>query len=58
VIVAGHGNSLSTLVMVLDQLTPEAMAVELPTGVPLVYRLNPDSTVRAKETLEPKPVVA
>jgi 2,3-bisphosphoglycerate-dependent phosphoglycerate mutase len=54
VIIVGHGNSLSTLVMVFDHLTPETMAVELPTGVPLVYYLNPDATVTAKETLEPK----
>ncbi len=54
VIVAGHGNSLRALVMVLDVLTPETIPeLELATGVPLVYRLKPDSTVEAKETLEP-----
>jgi len=54
VIVAGHGNSLRALVMVLDVLTPETIPeLELATGVPLVYRLKPDSTVETKETLTP-----
>jgi 2,3-bisphosphoglycerate-dependent phosphoglycerate mutase len=54
VIVAGHGNSLRALVMVLDVLTPETIPeLELATGVPLVYRLKPDSTVENKETLIP-----
>ena len=54
VIVAGHGNSLRALVMVLDMLTPETIPeLELATGVPLVYRLKLDSTVETKETLNP-----
>jgi 2,3-bisphosphoglycerate-dependent phosphoglycerate mutase len=54
VIVAGHGNSLRALLMVLDVLTPETIPeLELATGVPLVYRLKPDSTVETKETLIP-----
>src|ERR1700761_2746589 len=52
VLVAAHGNSLRALVMVLDRLTPETIpTMELATGVPLVYRLNPDSTVANKEIL-------
>ena len=52
VLVAAHGNSLRALVMVLDRLTPETIpTMELATGVPLVYRLNPDSTVASKEVL-------
>ena len=54
VIVAGHGNSLRALVMVLDVLTPETIPeLELTTGVPLVYRLKVDSTVETRETLKP-----
>jgi 2,3-bisphosphoglycerate-dependent phosphoglycerate mutase len=54
VIVAGHGNSLRALVMVLDVLTPETIPeLELATAVPLVYRLKPDSTVETKQTLIP-----
>jgi len=52
VIVAAHGNSLRALVMVLDGLTPETIpSMELATGVPLVYRLNADSTVVSKQVL-------
>jgi 2,3-bisphosphoglycerate-dependent phosphoglycerate mutase len=46
VIVAAHGNSLRALIMVLEKLSPEQILKrELATGVPLVYRLNSDSTV-------------
>jgi 2,3-bisphosphoglycerate-dependent phosphoglycerate mutase len=52
VIVAAHGNSLRALVMVLERLSPkEIVAREIATGVPLVYRLNADSTVAEKEEL-------
>jgi 2,3-bisphosphoglycerate-dependent phosphoglycerate mutase len=45
-IVAAHGNSLRALVMVLERLSPEGILKrELATGVPIVYRLNADSTV-------------
>lgn len=53
VLVAAHGNSLRALIMALDGLSGEAVVkVELGTGVPIVYRLNPDSTVASKEILE------
>jgi 2,3-bisphosphoglycerate-dependent phosphoglycerate mutase len=49
VLVAAHGNSLRALVMVLDRLTPEGIVKrELATGVPMIYRLNADSTVASK----------
>jgi 2,3-bisphosphoglycerate-dependent phosphoglycerate mutase len=52
VLVAAHGNSLRALVMVLDGLTPQTIpGMELATGVPLVYRLEADSTVESKEVL-------
>jgi 2,3-bisphosphoglycerate-dependent phosphoglycerate mutase len=52
VLVAAHGNSLRALVMVLDRLTPQTIpSMELDTGVPLVYRLNADSTVSSKQVL-------
>jgi 2,3-bisphosphoglycerate-dependent phosphoglycerate mutase len=52
VIVVAHGNSLRSLIMELDQLTPEeVMEVEIGTGMPLVYRLNPDGTVAEKRDL-------
>jgi 2,3-bisphosphoglycerate-dependent phosphoglycerate mutase len=53
-IVAAHGNSLRALIMVLDRLTPETIpTMELKTGILLLYRLKPDSTVDTKETLSP-----
>jgi 2,3-bisphosphoglycerate-dependent phosphoglycerate mutase len=52
VIVAAHGNSLRALVMVLERLSPkEIVAREIATGVPLIYRLNADSTVAEKKDL-------
>jgi 2,3-bisphosphoglycerate-dependent phosphoglycerate mutase len=39
--------------MVLDRLTPdEILNRELATGVPIIYRLNADSTVAEKTVLE------
>jgi 2,3-bisphosphoglycerate-dependent phosphoglycerate mutase len=52
VIVSAHGNSLRALIMVLERLSPEAIvAREIATGVPLIYRLNADSTVAEKRDL-------
>ena len=52
VIVVAHGNSLRSLIMELDRLTPEeVMEVELGTGMPLVYRLNADGSVAEKRAL-------
>jgi 2,3-bisphosphoglycerate-dependent phosphoglycerate mutase len=49
VLVAAHGNSLRALIMVLEKLTPEnILKRELGTGVPIIYRLNEDSTVASK----------
>jgi 2,3-bisphosphoglycerate-dependent phosphoglycerate mutase len=51
-IVVAHGNSLRALVMVLEHLSPAEIVVrEIATGVPLVYRLNADSTVAEKKDL-------
>jgi 2,3-bisphosphoglycerate-dependent phosphoglycerate mutase len=48
-LVAAHGNSLRALIMVLEKLSPEGiLARELATGVPIIYRLNADSTVASK----------
>ncbi len=49
VLVAAHGNSLRALIMVLERHTPDSIVKrELATGVPLIYRLNADSTVAEK----------
>jgi 2,3-bisphosphoglycerate-dependent phosphoglycerate mutase len=52
VLVSAHGNSLRALVMVLERLSPdEIIQRELATGMPLIYRLNADSTVASKPDL-------
>ncbi|TMJ05139.1 MAG: 2,3-bisphosphoglycerate-dependent phosphoglycerate mutase [Alphaproteobacteria bacterium] len=49
VLISAHGNSLRALIMVLERLTPEQILKrELGTGVPIIYRLNPDSTVASQ----------
>lgn len=53
VLVAAHGNSLRALAMVLDGLNEEQVTdLQIRTGVPLVYRLNADTTVASKTVLE------
>ena len=52
IIVAAHGNSLRALVMVLDKLSQEqVLALNLATGVPLVYRLDGNGNVLDKREL-------
>ncbi|MGD9501549.1 MAG: 2,3-bisphosphoglycerate-dependent phosphoglycerate mutase, partial [Methyloceanibacter sp.] len=49
VLVVAHGNSLRSLIMELDRLSPdEVMQVELGTGLPLIYRLNADGSIAEK----------
>lgn len=52
ILVAAHGNSLRAMVMQLEGLGPEQVeALEIPTGVPLVYTLEPDLAVRERHYL-------
>jgi 2,3-bisphosphoglycerate-dependent phosphoglycerate mutase len=52
VLVAAHGNSLRALIMALEGISgPEIVKLELATGVPILYRLNADSTVASKQVL-------
>jgi 2,3-bisphosphoglycerate-dependent phosphoglycerate mutase len=53
VLVVAHGNSNRSIVMDLDGLSEqEVLDLNLATGVPLVYELDTDGTVRSKQTLE------
>ncbi|MTV27651.1 2,3-diphosphoglycerate-dependent phosphoglycerate mutase [Nitriliruptoraceae bacterium ZYF776] len=53
VLVVAHGNSNRAIVMRLDELAEdEVPGLELATGVPLVYDLDEDGTVRDKRTLD------
>ena len=52
VILVAHGNSLRSLVMHLDRLSPEQVKeLTISTGIPLIYRLRPDGTVAEKRDL-------
>lgn len=52
-LVASHGNTLRALIMHLDGISPEAMEhVEVPSGVPLVYRFDRDMRVLGRAWLE------
>jgi 2,3-bisphosphoglycerate-dependent phosphoglycerate mutase len=52
VIVAAHGNSLRSIIMKLEELTPEQiLKVEIATGVPIVYRLDAAGKVESKQVL-------
>lgn len=53
VLVVAHGNSNRSIVMQLDELDEEGVvALELATGLPLVYDLDEDGTVLGKRILE------
>lgn len=53
VLIAAHGNSLRSIMMDLDKLTPdEVTKLELATGVPIVYEINSDGQVMNKEILD------
>lgn len=52
VLVSAHGNSLRSIVMALDQLTKEqVLALEIGTGVPIVYEITPAGSVLSKKIL-------
>ena len=52
VLVAAHGNSIRSLIMAIEGLTPEQILKrELDTGIPVVYQLGPDSRPISIETL-------
>ena len=49
VIVVAHGNSLRSLIMELDKLTPEEVKeYSLATATPVIYRLNADGSVEKR----------
>lgn len=53
IIISAHGNSLRALVKYLDRIPDDAIAdLEIPTGVPLVYELDPSLVPTAKYYLE------
>ena len=52
ILVAAHGNSLRSLVMQLDNLSKdEVIALEIPTGAPIIYSFAGDQQPITKENL-------
>lgn len=52
ILVAAHGNSLRSIVMKLDRLTQEqVLALEIGTGVPILYDIAADGSVTSKQIL-------
>ena len=57
VLIAAHGNSLRAIVKHLDEISDEDIAgLNIPTGMPLIYRLDDDlqPTVSGGEYLDPE----
>ncbi len=52
VLVAAHGNSLRSIIMDLDNLSPEEVPkLELATGIPIVYEFDSQAQVINKVLL-------
>jgi len=52
ILVAAHGNSLRSIVMQLDNLSPEEIVkLEIPTGEPIVYEIDENKKVVSKKIL-------
>jgi 2,3-bisphosphoglycerate-dependent phosphoglycerate mutase len=60
VLVAAHGNSLRALIKHLEGISEEGITqVEIPTGVPIVYRLDDHLALRSKDLLgDPEAIAA
>lgn len=50
VLIVAHGNSLRALMQILEKMTPEEiMEVNMPTGIPLMYKLDQDLKILSKK---------
>ncbi len=60
VLIVAHGNSLRALLMELEGIPPEEIPqVEVPTGVPYLYELEPGTlAVRRRQILQSVPIEA
>ncbi len=59
VLIAAHGNSLRSLVMMFDHLTPEEiLEVNIPTAIPLAYTFDQDWNVVDKHYIGDPDVIA
>lgn len=56
VLVTAHGNSLRALVMRLEQMSEDEITkLNIPTGAPIVYRLDAEGRMTGKEQLIDRP---
>ena len=54
ILVAAHGNSLRSIVMALDHLTKEqVLELNIATGAPIIYEIDPSGTVLKKTVTQP-----
>lgn len=52
ILVSAHGNSLRSIVMELDQLSPEEVTkLNIPTGEPIIYEMSEEGEVLSKKIL-------
>ena len=52
ILIVAHGNSLRALAMHLEGLSrDEVLALEIPTGVPILYRMSAEGRFEEKQTL-------
>ena len=55
ILVVAHGNSLRSIIMDLEHLTKEqVLELNLATGTPIVYEIDPSGAITKKTTLETK----
>lgn len=53
VLIVAHGNSLRALMMHLEEMSPdEIMEVNMPTGIPLMYQIEPAATASGFRVLK------
>ncbi|MGG6297095.1 2,3-bisphosphoglycerate-dependent phosphoglycerate mutase [Leptolyngbya sp. AN02str] len=53
VLVSAHGNSLRSIIMELDQLSPdEVTQLELGTGIPIIYEFDSQGIIQSKTILD------
>ena len=49
VLVSAHGNSLRSIVMHIEGISPEdIVSLEIPTGVPMLYRHDENGMIRVE----------
>lgn len=53
ILVSAHGNSLRSIIMEIEQLSPEEiLKVEIGTGVPYIYEIDSTGAMKSKTVLE------